>query len=95
MNKNYRLIQYIILCVGKSAMSENRKTQQTSSRDTVKGALTLTVSKRQHWMYKNKDMNHKIYICGRLPYFTLQEHKQIGHVNFRFPPCIIIISHFY
>jgi hypothetical protein len=69
------------MCVGKSAMSENRKTQQTSSQDTVKGALTLTAPKRAHWMYKNKNMNHRTYICSRLAYFTLQEHKQISYVS--------------
>ena len=71
----------IILCVGKPTMSENCKTQKTSSRDTVKGALTLTAPKRAHWMYKNKNMNHRMYICSRLPYFTLQEHKQISYVS--------------
>jgi hypothetical protein len=62
-------------------MSENRKTQQTFSRDTVKGAITLTAVKRAHWMYKNKDMKHKIYICSRIPYFTSQEQKQISYVS--------------
>jgi hypothetical protein len=81
MNKNYWLIQYIIVCVGKPVMSENRKTQQTFRRDRVKGALTLTAPKRVRWMYKNKNMNHKIYICSRLSCFTLQEHKQISYVS--------------
>jgi hypothetical protein len=81
MHKKYWLIQYIILRVGKPAMSENRKTQQTFSRDRVKGALTLTAPKRAHWMYKNKNMSHKIHICSRFPYFTSQEHKQISYVS--------------
>ena len=62
MNKNYWLIQYIIMCVGKSAMSENRKTQQTSSQDRVKGALTLTAPKRAHWMYEGWNFNSGNYL---------------------------------
>ena len=50
------------MCVGKSAMSENRITQQTSSQDRVKGALTLTAPKRAHWMYEGWNFNSGNYL---------------------------------